>query len=267
MPGSDVLASGLVVVLVTLGMSAAMAGAWLIRRWTGNAGWVDAIWTLATGAACVVYALTAGEPRGWLVAGLAAVWALRLGGHIVARASRGGDDPRYARLKADWGAAFELRLFRFLQLQALAGALLAMAAWLAARNPAMFPGAFDVAGAAVVIGAIGGEAVADAQLAAFRRSGEKGVYDRGLWAWSRHPNYFFEWLVWVGIALIALDPTAGWPWGVMALLAPLYMWWLLTRVSGIPPLEAHMARTRGQAWCDYVARTSAFFPWPPQRTV
>ena len=266
MPGSDAFAAALVVLLVSLGMSAAMVIAWLVRRRTGNAGWVDAIWTLATGAACVTYGLSAGEPRGWLVAALAAAWSLRLGGHIAVRASRGGDDPRYARLKADWGPAFESRLFRFLQLQAAAGALLVLAAWLAARNPSAFPGAFDIAGAIVVLGAIAGEALSDAQLAAFKRSGKGEVCDRGLWAWSRHPNYFFEWLFWVGLALIALPPSPGWPWGVLALLAPLYMWWLLTRVSGIPPLEAHMARTRGRAWRDYAARTSPFFPWPPRRT-
>lgn len=265
MPAFDPAAL-LVVAIVTAGLSAAMAAAWLVRRRTGNSVWVDAIWTLSTGAACVAYGVTADSGRGWLVAALAAVWALRLGGHIARRAARGGDDPRYARLQTEWGAAFEPRLFKFLQLQAGAGALLALAAWLAARNPAPFPSAFDILGATIVLAAVLGEAIADAQLAAFKRSGAGGVCDRGLWAWSRHPNYFFEWLFWVGLAVLALNPAGGWPWGLLALLAPLYIWWLLTRVSGVPPLEAHMARTRGQAWRDYAARTSAFFPWPPRRT-
>ncbi|MBC6982598.1 DUF1295 domain-containing protein [Caulobacter sp. 17J80-11] len=257
----------------TFGLCLAMACAWRVRLATGKSGWIDAIWTVSTGALCIAYALapiTPGQPdaRDWLIATMAALWALRLGSHIVSRTRRGGDDPRYAELAQEWGRAFPQRLFLFLQLQGLAGALLALSAWLAARNPAP-AGLTDVLGVAVFVAAAGGEALADSQLAAFRRDpANRGkVCARGLWAWSRHPNYFFEWMVWLAFAIMAVDPSGAWPWGALAFLAPLYMFWLLTRVSGLPPLERHMARSRGAAWRDYAARTSAFLPRPPKRNV
>lgn len=260
----------LLILAVTAALSAAMAVAWLAQRVTGNGGWVDVIWTFATGAAGVAYALLPAEggitARGWLVAAMAGFWAIRLGGHLALRSAQ-QEDARYAWFRKEWGQAFHGRMFRFLQVQAAAAALLALSMWLAARNPAAGLGLMDAAGLAVFVIALGGEAVADAQLAAFKADpANRGkVCDRGLWAWSRHPNYFFEWLVWAGFALIATDPAGGWPWGWLALVAPLFMLYLLTRKSGIPPLEDHMARSRGQAWADYKARTSAFLPLPPRR--
>ena len=255
---------------VTLGLSVAMAGAWLIERDTRNGGWIDVTWTFATGAAGVAFALLPADgavtPRGWLVAALAALWSVRLGLHLARRTAQ-HEDARYAWFRKEWGAGYPARLFRFLQIQAAAAAFLALAMWLAARNPAPGLGAMDILGVAVFAGALLGGAVADAQLAAFKADPRNAgkVCDRGLWAWSRHPNYFFEWLVWLGFALIAVNLAGAWPWGWLAFLAPLFMLYLLTRKSGIPPLEDHMARSRGQAWADYKARTSAFFPLPPRR--
>lgn len=256
---------------VTLALSAAMYFAWVVQRATGNGGWVDVIWTFATGAAGVTYALTpeadaAPGARGWLVAGMAALWSIRLGLHLARRSAK-HIDPRYAWFKTEWGEGFQERMFRFLQIQAAAAAFLALSMWLAARNPAPGLGVMDVLGVLVFAGALLGESIADAQLAAFKANpANKGkICDRGLWAWSRHPNYFFEWLVWLGFAIIAVNLEGGWPWGWLAFLAPLFMLWLLIAKSGLPPLEDHMARSRGQAWDDYKARTSAFFPLPPKR--
>ncbi len=255
--------------LIPLGLCGAMAGAWAVQRSGGSSGWIDSIWSLATGGACIAFALVTpgSEPssRAWLVAALAAAWSLRLGIHI-ARRSPGHDDPRYAHLKREWGSAYQARLFRFLQIQALAGAALALAAWLAARNPEPGLTWLDAVGALVAVAGLVGEGVADSQLAAFKANpaNRGGINDRGLWGWSRHPNYFFECLFWLGIALIALSPSGVWAWGWAALGAPAFMVWLLTRVSGIPPLEAHMERSRGRAWRDYAARTSPFLPLPPR---
>jgi len=90
------------------------------------------------------------------------------------------------------------------------------------------------------------------------------VCDTGLWAWSRHPNYFFEWLGWCAWPIFALNLSGGWPWGWLALSGPAYIYWLLTRVSGVPLLEAHMRRSRPEAFAAYAARTSVFFPRPPR---
>jgi steroid 5-alpha reductase family enzyme len=109
---------------------------------------------------------------------------------------------------------------------------------------------------------LAGGAVADGQLRAFARSGAGGICERGLWRWSRHPNYFFECLLWCSYALIA--PAPGYPWGWLALLAPACITLLLARISGIPPLEEHMLAKHGEAYRAYQHRTSALIPLPPK---
>jgi len=257
---------------VTVGLSLAMFGAWALQRATGNAGWVDVVWTFATGAGGVVYALapTAGYmpgPRAFLVAALAAVWSLRLGLHLAFRSAKAkGEDARYAWFRRQWGAAFEGRLLGFLQIQALAAALLTLSVLVAARNPAAALKWTDFAGAAILGGAILGEGLADRQLARFKRypPNHKAICDVGLWSWSRHPNYFFEWFGWLAYPLMAIGLTGAWPWGWVALSGPAFMFFLLRFASGVPPTEAAMARSRGAAFARYQARVSAFFPWPPR---
>jgi steroid 5-alpha reductase family enzyme len=110
----------------------------------------------------------------------------------------------------------------------------------------------------------GSKRIADRQLAAFRDDpANKGrVCDVGLWGMSRHPNYFFEWMGWFAYTIIAIDFSGGYPWGWLALAGPALMYWLLVHASGIPPLEAHMLRSRGQAFRDYQHRVNAFWPGP-----
>jgi len=124
----------------------------------------------------------------------------------------------------------------------------------------------DGLGALILAIAIAGEGIADAQLRQFKSlAANRGrVCDVGLWRWSRHPNYFFEWLVWLAYPVIAIDLTGAYAWGWLALLAPAFMYWLLVYVSGIPPLEAAMLRSRGQLYKAYQARTHAFIPMPPR---
>jgi steroid 5-alpha reductase family enzyme len=261
----------LLVIGVTLGLSAAMALAWLVQRLTRNAGWVDVMWSLALGAAGVTYALfplQAGLPlpRQWLLAGIVAAWSTRLGLHIAERSMHGAEDSRYTQFRTDWGAAFQRRMFWFLQIQAAAAALLAISMLLAARNPRPLS-VSDLMALALLAAAITGEAAADRQLRRFRtEAGHRGgICDIGLWGWSRHPNYFFEWLCWLAYPLFAIDPAGGYPWGWLALLAPALMYWLLVHVSGIPPLEQQMLRSRGGAYREYQARVRAFVPLPPGR--
>jgi steroid 5-alpha reductase family enzyme len=259
------------VICVSLGLAVAMANAWLVQRRTNNAGWVDAVWSFALGAAGVVYALYpvhASTPttRQWLVAVLIAAWSLRLGLHIAGRTAHGTEDARYAQFRRDWGATFQRRMFWFLQIQAAAAALLAVSVLLAARNPRPLS-VFDIGALAVLLVAIVGEAAADRQLRQFRAdpANHGRVCDVGLWGWSRHPNYFFEWLGWVAYPLLAIDPFGGYPWGWLALFAPVLMYWLLVHVSGVPPLEQQMLRSRGEAYREYQARVSSFIPLPPAR--
>ncbi|HEY4199590.1 MAG TPA: DUF1295 domain-containing protein [Devosiaceae bacterium] len=256
----------IVVLLVMLvGLCLVMAAAWLVAIRTGKAGWVDVIWSYGIGVAGVFGALvplggTAGmQPRSWLVAGAVAIWSLRLGSYILMRTLDGGNDPRYAQLQQDWGDRFASRLFAFLQIQALAAFVLAASVMVAARNPAPL-GIFDALALLVLLAAVAGEGVADAQMATFRRGAANSgkVCDIGLWGLSRHPNYFFEWLAWIAYPLFAL----GYGWGWLALAAPAMMYWLLVHVSGIPPLEAHMLRSRPAAFRAYQQRVRAFWPVP-----
>ena len=259
----------LLILAVSLGVSVAMMLVWAFQRAVNNGGWTDVGWTFVTGAAGVVYALwplgAEISARQWLCAGLIAVWSLRLGVHLARRVgSAPSEDARYARFRRDWAPKFQARMFSFLQTQAVAGALLAVAVLAAARNPAPGLGWQDAAGAALLRVAILGEGLADAQLARWKRdpANHGGICEAGLWGWSRHPNYFFEWLVWLGWPLIAIAPGHAWGWS--ALIGPAFILLLLFKVSGLPPLEAAMLRSRGDAWRDYQRRVSSFIPLPPK---
>jgi steroid 5-alpha reductase family enzyme len=277
MAGPAVAAAGAVLTLasfaaaaffVAVAMSGFMRLAAAIERRTGNSGWIDVVWTFGLGTVGVTGALLPFGAGPWtrrlLVAALASAWALRLGLHIAGRTRGIGDDPRYARMKRDWGSDAPRRLARLLQMQALVSIPLGLGIVLAAQNPAPGLSWSDLVGVALfAIGLIGG-AIADGQLRAYARSGSGsgGVCDRGLWSWSRHPNYFFECVLWCSYAAIAL--AAGYPWGWLGLLAPACITLLLSRISGIPPLEEHMLAKHGEAYRAYQKRTSALIPLPPK---
>jgi steroid 5-alpha reductase family enzyme len=259
----------LALVAIALSLAALMALAWIVQSRTGNSGWVDTIWTYsvgAVGAAAALMPLGSAPPsaRQWLVAALIAIWSLRLGTHIALRTTKIVDDPRYAEYARQWGSNARARMFVFLQNQAAGSIPLVFAVFLAAHNPAPGLGLSDYIGALIVLIGIGGEAIADGQLRSFRANPANAgkVCEVGLWRWSRHPNYFFEWVVWLAWPVIAI--SSGYPWGWLALLGPAFMYWILVHVTGIPPLEEHMLRTRGDVFRDYCKRTSAFFPKPPR---
>jgi steroid 5-alpha reductase family enzyme len=264
------------VLAIAAALSLVMSLAWVIEQRTGNSGWIDTVWTFGVGAVGVASALVplgadgaANLPRRWLVAVAIAAWALRLGVHIASRTSGITDDPRYATLRAGFGEQAPVQMWLLVQKQAVVSVPLGLAIFLAAHNPAAALRLQDYLAILVFAVAIGGEALADRELRAFRQmsSGHGGICELGLWRWSRHPNYFFEWLGWIGYPLIAVDFAGGYPWGWFAFGAPGCMYWLLVHVSGIPPLEEHMLRTRGAAFRAYQARTSAFFLWPPRRMI
>jgi len=261
-------------VAIAASLSVLMAGAWVVQQWTGNSGWVDTIWTFSLGLVGVGSALwpVEGAPpnaRQWLVAALVAIWSLRLGVHIAIRSAGISDDPRYAAFAREWGADSPRRMFIFLQNQGLGSIPLAFAIFVAARFPGDGLRPADYLGTLILLTGIAGEALADAQLKAFGTDPANmgRVCDVGLWRWSRHPNYFFEWFGWLAYPVIAIsssDPLS-YPWGFATLLGPVFMYWILVYVTGIPPLEEQMLRSRGDRYRDYQSRTSRFFPWPPQK--
>jgi steroid 5-alpha reductase family enzyme len=253
-----------------LGLLATMICAWLFQRAKANVGWIDVFWTFGTGAAAVILALAplGGEPtlRQWLVASLAAVWSLRLGLYVAVRVARTPDeDRRYVDLREQWGASFQRRLLPFVLFQAPVGLLLALAVMLAARTPRPGPDLQDAVGVLILVIALAGEGVADEQMRRFKAGHPpKGsINDRGLWAWSRHPNYFFEWFGWLAYPVISTPLHGVYPMGWAAWGAPILMYLVLDHGTGVPPLEAQMLKSRGDAFRRYQARTSRFFLWPP----
>jgi steroid 5-alpha reductase family enzyme len=227
------------------------------------------VWTFGLGLVGIVGALVSTDggpwqPRQIIVAAFAAIWAARLGLHIATRTTKIADDPRYADLIKGWGADAPRQMFILLQKQALVSIPLAFAMFLAAHHAAPTFELRDMLAIIIMAIAVGGEGIADWQLQTFKSNpaNRGGINDIGLWKFSRHPNYFFETFGWLAYPVLAIDLTGAYPWGFAALLGPACMYWLLVYVSGIPPLEEHMLRTRGDKFRAYQRRTNAFFPGP-----
>ena len=243
-----------------------MAGLWLLQRRTGNAGIVDVGWALGLGLSAIFYAFVcAGDSRRRILVGvMGGGWGLRLAGHLLLDRVLGHpEEGRYVKLRQDWGPAAQRNLFVFFQAQALVAALLSFPFLLAAQDSNTAGRWADLAAPALWLLALAGESLADRQLAAFKANpGNRGKTCRaGLWRYSRHPNYFFEWLLWCAFALLALPAPLGWT----ALLAPAFMLYLVLMVTGIPPTEAQAVRSRGEDYRRYQRETSAFVPWFPRR--
>lgn len=263
--------AGLVVIaahLLVLGLGIAttvMLALWLVHLRTRNASWVDVGWAATLGLLAIAYAIAAPGhlPRRVLVAAVVGLWSARLTIHLVTRTAGAPEDPRYAEMRARWGGNLGLKFFVLFLGQGLLDVLLALPFLFAAADTAPQIHPLTWAGAALAALGMLGEATADAQLRAFKADpANRGRVCRvGLWGWSRHPNYFFDWLVWCGFALLGIAS----PWGWTGLLGPALMLYFLTRVTGIAATEAHALRSRGDAYRQYQREVSAFVPWPPQR--
>jgi len=235
---------------------------WLISVRIRNAGIVDVGWAFGLVLLALWYAWDGSgfSARRWVLAGMVAFWGFRLGVHLLQRISREPEDGRYQQLRRDWhGNNVNLRFFFFFQAQALLDIVLSLPMLIAALNPTPQITVLEYLGIVLWLVAVIGESIADAQLAAFKRNAEhRGkVCRNGLWNYSRHPNYFFEWLVWVAWALYALAS----PWGWLAFVCPGLMFFFLFRVTGIPATEAQALRSRGEEYARYQQTTSAFVPW------
>ncbi len=253
--------------VATAALCLAFAGVFWLARKIDNYGIVDVAWSYAFAAVALFYALAAaGTPsRRALLGTMVALWSLRLGTHLYRRVMghHPVEDGRYVQLRRDWAADFGPRMFRFFQMQAVSVVLLALPFLFAVVNPTPALHPLEIVGAVLWLVALGGEALADAQLAAFKRDpANKGkVCAVGLWGWSRHPNYFFEWLVWVAYFVFACAS----PWGWIGLLSPAIILYLLLRVTGIPLTEQQSVRSKGDAYRAYQRTVSPFVPWFPKR--
>lgn len=254
-------------VLETIGVNLAVTLAALTLVWAASVrlrdvSIVDVVWGLAfVGIAGVTFALTDGDAgRRGLLLGMTCVWGLRLAVYLGWRKWGTAEDHRYQAMRASIGPRFWwISLFVVFGLQGVIANVVALPVIVGMSEPTPL-GPWIWAGVALWAIGLMFESVGDWQLLRFKADpANRGrVLDRGLWRYTRHPNYFGDFLVWWGIGLAALTATTWW-----TLVGPLVMAFLLVRVSGVALLERAMA-TRNPNYAAYAARTSAFFPWPPK---
>lgn len=239
-------------------------GLWVVELRQRDASLVDAGWSASLGALALWYALRGDglAERRWLLAALVGLWSLRLTYHIVVRHAGTGEDGRYRSLRNRFGDDAHRFFFVFYQAQALLAVFLSLPFLLIALDPSPSLHASELAGFGLALVGVVFESVADRQLQGHRSlPWNRGKTCRtGLWRYSRHPNYFFEWLVWCGFAVAAFRAPHGW----MAVLSPAIMLLLILKVTGIPPSEQRALESRGDDYRRYQRSTSAFVPWFPE---
>lgn len=257
---------GLTLVLIgAASVAVLMLLLWLIHLRTGNAAIVDAGWAGGLALLGAVYAVLGGGYwlRAAMIGTMSAVWGLRLAIYLLKTRIIGHpEEGRYQALRRQWKTNIPFKFLLFFQFQALLCVVLAVPFLMASRNPDPSVSLLEGVAAALWTLAMAGEAAADAQLNKFRSDpSNKGRTCRaGLWRYSRHPNYFFEWLIWVAFALFALAS----PGGLWGLLSPTLILYFVLHVTGIPATEAQAIRTRGEEYRRYQRTTSAFVPWFPK---
>lgn len=260
-----------ILILGWLGLASIFALGWEWGRRRTNAGIVDVLWalTLVLLVGWFAWQAEGAVERRVLLAGCAGLWGVRLGLHIWGRVrAEAEEDARYAYLRSHWGPAATRNFFIFFQAQAIANLLLGLPILLLMTNARALTG-WDLAGAVIIVASVWGERLADRQLAAWRKEPQNRgkTCRRGLWAWSRHPNYFFEWTHWLAYPVMggALWGTGLVLWWPLTLLGPVVMLFLLLRATGIPYTEKQALKSRGEDYRRYQAEVSAFVPWWPKR--
>ena len=239
----------------------AMVASALVARRVGRVNVVDVTWGLALTGVAVTSALLGIGPHRWLILGLVAIWGIRLSAYMLVRSRGKGEDPRYVEMlgaPVNQGG-FRGAITRVFVMQGAAICLVALPVLVAACVDHDLSWWAWVGVAIWLLGLVF-ETVGDAQLAAYKKDPDRGpVLDRGLWAWTRHPNYFGDACIWWGIWLVAVDAT---PWALLTLPAPATMTWFLAYTTGARLLERTMMQRPGYA--EYAARTPMFVPRPPR---
>ncbi|MDA0347294.1 MAG: DUF1295 domain-containing protein [Verrucomicrobia bacterium] len=243
-----------------------MIATWCLSEYIGKAAIVDVVWAYSIGLLAVLYTIllsTGDSNRKWLTAIIVTLWSLRLGTHLLIRVSKEKDDKRYLEIIKSWGDQASLKMFWFFQFQGAANVVLSIAILLAIANSAHFLNAWDLIGILIAGLAVAGEGLSDWQLKQFRQDPTNNgkTCRRGLWRYSRHPNYFFEWMFWCSLPFFAV----GHPFGWLGWISPAAMFYILVKVTGIPPTEKQSLISRGDDYRRYQKETSSFFPWFPKK--
>lgn len=252
------------ILLSLLALSGLLAIAWVYLLRKRQLGHVDMLWALAIAGQAICYASLADgwTPRRFVVALVASIWALRLSFHLAKRLGRDGEDGRYLAMEAAAGARAPMFFFGFFQLQALAAWLFAIPFATLVQDAEPGWRTWEVVALALWFVSLLGNGLADRQLDRWRRNPiHRGKTCRaGLWNWSRHPNYFFEWLLWCAYPVAAI----GTPYLLLNIGIAGFMFLMVTKVSGIPFTEQQALRSRGDDYRAYQDSTSAFFLLPPK---
>ncbi len=250
-----------------IGMILLFLAAWLWAKWRDNYSIVDAVWAFGIGLTSFYWLFAKGNftIKHSIAAGLIMIWSLRLGIHLERRIRRmrPAEDARYVKLREIWQGRVASSFFWFFQAQMISVVLLALPFLLIGSDLDSAWTFWESMGLTIGVTGIIGEALADAQMADFKKKNQSraAVCQEGLWRYSRHPNYFFESVIWLGFYVFA----CGSEWGWAMIYAPLTILYLLLKVTGIPPTEAAAVLRKGDAYRRYQATTSAFFPWPPKK--
>jgi steroid 5-alpha reductase family enzyme len=237
--------------------------AWLISLVRNDVSSVDTLWSLFFLLILASYLVLEGSmgARAWLVLGMVTVWSMRLSVYITLRNHGKPEDHRYQAIRKNNEPHFRFKsLYIVFGLQAVLAGLIAMPLLVAATGKSPL-GWLDALGVTVWFIGMGFEVIGDYQLSKFRADGNNRgkVLDSGLWALSRHPNYFGEFTLWWGYFILALAAGGWW-----TILSPLLMSVLLLKVSGVALMESNIGERR-PAYARYIRNTNAFFPGPSRR--
>jgi steroid 5-alpha reductase family enzyme len=256
----------LMILAATAACCVVMTIVWLWQKRINNAGVVDVFWSYNFPLVAIIYFLMGDGlfERKLLIALMVVIWGMRLGIylHIRVLGHIHDEDGRYKQLRIDWAPNFQTKIFWFFQMQAVSNVFLSIPFLLASANASEQLHPLEFAGAAIWLLAIMGEGIADRQLQKFKsdKSNKGKACDVGLWGWSRHPNYFFEWCIWIGYFVFACAS----PWGWISIVCPAIILYLLLRVTGIPMNEEQNLRSKPEAYKAYQQRVSKFIPLPPK---
>lgn len=223
---------------------------------------MDAVWALGLGFGLSLLFIYLSPLRLFSIVALALVlvWSIRLGVHLILRLSKHFpiEDRRYATLKLKWAGGIVWKSFAFFQIQGITQVVLCLPFVFIFSDVGNGFNGLSCFGAVIVLIGLVGETVADLQLKEFKKQSDsdRNLCEIGLWKYSRHPNYFFEWLVWVGFGIFAFDSSHG-----VSLISPVVMYFLLVYVTGVQAAERELLRSKGVAFERYQKQTNAFFIW------
>jgi steroid 5-alpha reductase family enzyme len=244
--------------------SLVMAIGWAVYAKTQEASFVDVVWTIGTAIGGILFLIEnqGNLNRTLLLGGMIVLWSTRLSTHLILRLRKRGEDRRYQRMKAFWGEKAQVKFFWFFQAQAVFMTLFSLPFLAVGNNPSPLGQLDTIAALIWLTGFIGGT-LADFQLEQFKsnpNTNRDEVFRRGLWRYSRHPNYFCEWLLWSSYVVFGIRSEGG----VWLISIPIVLYLIITKLTGSSHIERAKLKASNKAYTDYIATTNPFFPWPPK---